>query len=72
LVLFFKKELLPASRAMAKKKIKLSAGEGKRARKRRRTYSYVEELVRLRFELIKLQEWVRREELRVVVICAAP
>jgi polyphosphate kinase 2 len=31
-------------------------------------YSYVDELVRLQFELIKLQEWVRIKGLRVAVI----
>jgi polyphosphate kinase 2 len=43
-------------------------GEGKPPRKRQRKYRYVDELVRLQFELIKLQEWVRKEELRVVVV----
>jgi polyphosphate kinase 2 len=43
-------------------------GDGKPPRKRQRKYKYIDELVRLQFELIKLQEWVRREGLRVVVI----
>src|SRR5271170_6539312 len=43
-------------------------GNGKPPRKRKRKYHYVEELVQLQFELIKLQEWVRKEGLRVVVI----
>lgn len=34
----------------------------------RRPYSYVRELVRLQFELIRLQDWVQREGLRVVVL----
>jgi polyphosphate kinase len=43
-------------------------GDGKPPRERQRKYRYVDELVRLQFELIKLQEWVRKEELRVVVV----
>ena len=43
-------------------------GQGAPPRKRQRNYRYVDELVRLQFELIKLQEWVRKEGLRVVVI----
>lgn len=43
-------------------------GHGKPPRRKKRKYSYVDELVRLQFELIKLQEWVRKEGLRVVVI----
>jgi len=31
-------------------------------------YSYIDELVRLQFELIKLQEWVRLQGLKVVVL----
>ena len=34
----------------------------------RKPYSYVRELVRLQFELLKLQDWVRREGLRLVVL----
>src|SRR5665811_731423 len=44
-----------------------SAGRPKR-RKPPENYSYVEELAHLQFELIKLQEWVRLQGLRVVVI----
>ena len=33
-----------------------------------KNYSYIDELTRLQFELLKLQEWVRLEGLRVVVI----
>ncbi len=33
-----------------------------------RSYDYLEELVRLQFELIKLQDWVQREGLRLVVL----
>jgi polyphosphate kinase 2 len=45
-----------------------AVGDGKPPHKRKRKYQYVDELVRLQFELIKLQEWVRKEGLRVVVI----
>jgi polyphosphate kinase 2 (PPK2 family) len=43
-------------------------GDGKPPRKRQRKYHYLDELVRLQFELIKLQEWVRKEGLRVVAV----
>jgi polyphosphate kinase 2 len=43
-------------------------GDGKPPHKRQRKYHYVEELVRLQFELIKVQEWVRKEGMRVAVI----
>jgi len=43
-------------------------GDGKPPHQRRRKYHYVEELVQLQFELIKVQEWVRKEGMRVVVI----
>ena len=43
-------------------------GDGKPPRKRQRKYRYLDELVRLQFELIKLQEWVRKEGLRIVVL----
>ncbi len=33
-----------------------------------RRYSYLRELVRLQFELLKLQDWVKREGLRLVVL----
>jgi polyphosphate kinase 2 len=42
-------------------------GEGKPG-KPPRDYHYVEELARLQFELLKLQEWVRIQGLRVVVL----
>lgn len=44
-----------------------SAGRAKR-RKPPRNYKYVEEIAHLQFELIKLQEWVRLQGLRVLVI----
>src|SRR5664279_3541273 len=44
-----------------------SADRPKR-RKPPENYRYVEELAHLQFELIKLQEWVRLQDLRVVVI----
>ncbi len=34
----------------------------------RPSYRYIRELVRLQFELIKLQDWVQREGLRIVVL----
>jgi polyphosphate kinase 2 len=43
-------------------------GDGKPPSKKKRKYHYIDELVRLQFELIKLQEWVRKEGLRVVVV----
>ncbi len=43
-------------------------GDGKPPPKRKRKYNYVKESVRLQFELIKLQAWVRKEGSRVVVI----
>jgi len=43
-------------------------GDGKPPKKPRSEYKYTDELVRLQFELIKLQEWVRLEGLKVVVI----
>jgi polyphosphate kinase 2 len=43
-------------------------GDGKPPRKRPKNYRYIDELVRLQFELIKLQEWVKKEGLKVVVI----
>jgi polyphosphate kinase 2 len=38
------------------------------AAKRSKPYSYVRELVRMQFELIRLQDWVQRQGLRVVVL----
>jgi polyphosphate kinase len=43
------------------------AGRPKR-RKPPKNYEYIEELAHLQFELIKLQEWVRLQGLKVVVI----
>jgi len=43
-------------------------GTGKPPKHPKKRYRYVEELARLQFELIKLQEWVRVQGLRVVVI----
>jgi polyphosphate kinase 2 len=43
-------------------------GDGKPPKKPSAKYKYVDELVRLQFELIKLQEWVRLDGLKVVVI----
>src|SRR4051794_28823998 len=43
-------------------------GNGKPPRKRAKKYKYVDELARLQFELIKLQEWVRVEGLKVCII----
>jgi polyphosphate kinase 2 len=43
-------------------------GDGRPPKKPPRDYKYTEELVRLQFELIKLQEWVRLQGLKVVVI----
>ena len=49
------------------------AGGGKKKKKAKQAkakkpYRYVDELVRLQFELIKLQDWVQKEGLKVVVI----
>ncbi len=43
-------------------------GTAKPLRKRPRKYEYVDELVRLQFELLKMQEWVRLQGLKVVVL----
>jgi polyphosphate kinase 2 len=43
-------------------------GPGKPVLRPNNDYSYIDELVRLQFELIKLQEWVRIKGLRVAVI----
>ena len=43
-------------------------GDAKPPKPPKKKYSYVEELTRLQFELLKLQEWVRLQGLRVVVI----
>jgi len=44
------------------------SGDRPKPRKPPENYRYVEELAHLQFELIKLQEWVRLQGLRVVVI----
>ena len=50
------------------------AGAGKKKKKKAKhakagkSYHYVDELVRLQFDLIKLQDWVQKEGLKVVVI----
>ena len=43
-------------------------GDGKPPDRPRKDYKYVDELVRLQFELLKLQEWVRLQRLRVCVL----
>ncbi|MBS0562071.1 MAG: polyphosphate kinase 2 [Proteobacteria bacterium] len=43
-------------------------GAAKPPGKHKRKYHYIDELVRLQFELIKLQEWVRTKGERVVVV----
>ena len=43
-------------------------GDGKPPKRPSKKYRYVDELVRLQFELIKLQEWVRLQGLKVVII----
>jgi polyphosphate kinase 2 len=43
-------------------------GDGKPPEKPPNGYKYIDELARLQFELIKLQEWVRLQRLKVVVI----
>src|SRR5947208_9877445 len=43
-------------------------GDGKPPRKPPKDYNYIDELAHLQFELIKLQEWVRLQGLKVVVI----
>jgi polyphosphate kinase len=52
------------------KKAKKSQNGKKKAKdaKSKRPYRYVDELMRLQFELIKLQDWVQKEGLKVVVI----
>ena len=44
------------------------AAEQPKSRKPPKDYNYVDELAHLQFELIKLQEWVRLQGLRVAVI----
>jgi polyphosphate kinase 2 len=43
-------------------------GDGQPPKKPSKKYSYIDELARLQFELIKLQEWVRIEGLKVAVL----
>jgi hypothetical protein len=43
-------------------------GPGKPPKRAPRNYRYVDELVRLQFELLKMQEWVRLQGLRVCVL----
>jgi polyphosphate kinase len=43
-------------------------GDGKPPKRPKKNYRYVDELARLQVELLKLQEWVRLEGLKVVVI----
>jgi len=47
---------------------KIKGKKKKKQGKSGQPYSYVDELVRLQFELIKLQDWVQKEGLKVVVI----
>jgi polyphosphate kinase 2 (PPK2 family) len=44
------------------------AAEQPKSRKPPKDYKYVDELAHLQFELIKLQEWVRLQGLKVAVI----
>jgi polyphosphate kinase 2 len=43
-------------------------GDAKQPTTRRTNYQYVDELVRLQFELLKMQEWVRLQGLKVCVL----
>ena len=43
-------------------------GDAKPPRRPKKGYKYLDELVRLQFELLKLQEWVRLEGLKVCVL----
>jgi polyphosphate kinase 2 len=43
-------------------------GDAKPPRKHPKKYQYVDELVRLQFELLKMQEWVRLKGLKVCVV----
>jgi polyphosphate kinase 2 (PPK2 family) len=45
-----------------------AADDDRPARPRLKTKAYLEELSRLQVELIKLQEWIRQEGLKVVVV----
>ena len=44
------------------------SGKKKNKDKPEKPYKYIDELVRLQFELIKLQDWVQKEGLKVAVI----
>ena len=44
------------------------SGKKKNKDKPEKSYKYIDELVRLQFELIKLQDWVQKEGLKVAVI----
>jgi polyphosphate kinase 2 (PPK2 family) len=44
------------------------AAERPKSRKPPKNYKYIDELAHLQFELIKLQEWVRLQGLKVAVI----
>ncbi len=44
------------------------SGDASKARKPPKDYKYVDELAHLQFELIKLQEWVRLNGLKVIVL----
>src|SRR6478609_6704523 len=62
-------ELLRNAKEAAAEEQRWRVGQdGKPPRKPRGPYKYIDELVRLQFELLKLQEWVRLEGLKVVVI----
>jgi polyphosphate kinase len=60
-------------RSDVKERVKLERrwhilGDAKPLKAPGKKYSYVDELVRLQFELLKMQEWVRLQGLKVVVI----
>ncbi len=52
----------------SRKAKKAQNGKKLKAAKTKKPYRYVDELVRLQFELIKLQDWVQKEGLKVVVV----
>ena len=59
--------LADAKEFAALEKSRATAGRSK-PRKPGKSYKYIEELAHLQMELIKLQEWVRMQGLRVAVI----
>ena len=59
--------LADAKESEALEKSRATAGRSK-PRKPGKSYKYIEELAHLQMELIKLQEWVRMQGLRVAVI----